>query len=144
MKGATMIATMQKLGILPSFSRPLVKDDNPFSEALFKTLKYCPAYPSKPFESPETASKWVSEFVRWYNNEHLHSGINFTTPSSRHSGEDEVVLSNRAEIYRKAQENKPERWSGKIRDWSKKEAVYLNWLQEEESSAKQVKLQSVG
>ncbi len=84
MKGATMLVTMQKLGVVPSFSRPSVGDDNPFSESLFKNLKYCPQYPSKTFESCEAASLWVEEFVRWYNNEHLHSGIIFVTPKTRH------------------------------------------------------------
>ncbi|RZA13057.1 MAG: transposase, partial [Proteobacteria bacterium] len=71
MKGATMLATMQKLGVVPSFSRPSVKDDNPFSEALFITLKYTPAYPSQPFSSDNAASCWVEKFVTWYNEEHL-------------------------------------------------------------------------
>ncbi len=60
-----MLATMQKLGILPSFSRPSMKDDNPFFEALFKTLKYCPAYPSNPFNGPDNAEEWVEKFVKW-------------------------------------------------------------------------------
>ena len=55
MKGATMLATLQRLGIVPSFSRPSVSDDNPYSESLFRTLKYTPAYPRKPFESIEAA-----------------------------------------------------------------------------------------
>jgi transposase InsO family protein len=67
MKGATMLATMQKLGVVPSFSRPSVSNDNPYSEALFKTLKYTPAYPSKPFESLDEARQWVLHFVDWYN-----------------------------------------------------------------------------
>ncbi|MCM2351097.1 MAG: DDE-type integrase/transposase/recombinase [Bacteriovoracaceae bacterium] len=67
MKGATMLATLQRLGIVPSFSRPRVSDDNPYSESLFKTLKYCPQYPSNPFSSTDDASGWVDEFVFWYN-----------------------------------------------------------------------------
>jgi putative transposase len=63
MKGSMMLATLQKLGIVPSFSRPSVSDDNPFSESLFKTLKYCPQYPNKPFESLEAANAWVESFV---------------------------------------------------------------------------------
>lgn len=63
MKGATMLVTMQWLGVVPSFSRPSVSNDNPFSESIFKTLKYCPQYPSKPFENIEAARAWVSEFV---------------------------------------------------------------------------------
>jgi transposase InsO family protein len=143
MKGVTMLATMQKLGVVPSFSRPSVKDDNPFSEALFKTLKYSPRYPSNPFPSIHAAIEWVQAFVNCYNDEHLHSAISFTTPSSRHSGMDSEILNKRKEIYQKARENKPQRWSGKIRNWEKKEVVYLNCLKDEESSAKQIKTQSV-
>ena len=64
MKGATMRATLQKLGIVPSFSRPSVSDDHPYSESLFRTLKYTPAYPAKPFESIDTARQWVHRFVQ--------------------------------------------------------------------------------
>ncbi len=138
-----MLATMQKLGVVPSFSRPSVKDDNPFSEALFKTLKYTPAYPSQPFSSEKAASRWVETFASWYNEEHLHSAISFTTPSSRHCGDDSNILLHRKKVYDNARENKPERWSGNTRNWEKKGEVYLNWLQEDEGSAKQVKLHSV-
>jgi len=58
MKGATMLATLQALGIMPSFSRPSVSNDNAFSESLFGTMKGCPQYPSKPFESLEAATEW--------------------------------------------------------------------------------------
>ncbi|MCK5919551.1 MAG: IS3 family transposase, partial [Methylococcales bacterium] len=70
MKGATMLATLQKLGVVPSFSRPSVSNDNPYSESLFKTLKYTPAYPTKPFASLDEARKWVMKFVTWYNHSH--------------------------------------------------------------------------
>jgi transposase InsO family protein len=63
MKGSTMLATLQKLGVVPSFSRPRVSDDNPFSEALFRTLKYRPQYPPRSFESLEEAQAWVDQFV---------------------------------------------------------------------------------
>jgi putative transposase len=82
MKGATMLATLQWLGIVPSFSRPRISDDNAFSEALFSTVKGRPEYPTKPFESLEAAGDWVEEFVRWYNHEHLHSAIRFVTPAT--------------------------------------------------------------
>ena len=88
MKGATLLATLQRLGIVPSFSRPRVSDDNPYSEALFRTLKYCPKFPSKPFESLEDARIWLQSFIDWYNNCHLHSGIKFVAPADRHAGKD--------------------------------------------------------
>lgn len=128
MKGATMLATLQRLGVLPSFSRPSVSNDNPFSEALFKTMKYCPQYPPKPFESVAEAQAWVMEFVRWYNDEHLHSGIQFVTPGSRHRGEDVEILEKRREVYNEARYNKPQRWSGSIRNWGHIGEVMLNCL----------------
>jgi transposase InsO family protein len=99
MKGATMLATLQRLGVAPSFSRPHVSDDNPYSESLFKTLKDCPSFPEKGFSSLEDAKKWVEKFVNWYNNIHLHSGIRFVTPASRHCGADEAILKNRHSVY---------------------------------------------
>ncbi len=63
-KGATLLATLQVLGIVPSFSRPRVSDDNPYSEALFRTLKYRPEYPGRPFEGLQEAQGWVQAIVR--------------------------------------------------------------------------------
>src|SRR3546814_3051407 len=78
---------LQKLGVVPSFSRPSVSDDNPYSEALFRTLKYTPAYPRKRFADIDQARAWVQGFVAWYNTEHRHSGIQFVTPAQRHAGD---------------------------------------------------------
>ena len=134
MKGATMLATLQRLGVMPSFSRPSVSDDNPFSESLFKTTKYCPKYPSKPFESVFTALSWTKVFVPWYNDEHLHSGIRFVTPGSRHRGEDKEILSKRHSVYEEARKKHPERWSGKTRNWGFIEEVSLNCLKGKKDS----------
>ncbi|HEY8269356.1 MAG TPA: IS3 family transposase [Pseudobdellovibrionaceae bacterium] len=131
MKGATMLATLQKLGVVPSFSRPRVSDDNPYSEALFKTLKYCPEYPAKPFSSIKDAADWVEKFVYWYNNDHLHSGIKYVTPALKHDGRDIEILENRKKVYREAKIKNPNRWSKEIRNWNRVEKVYLNYLQEE-------------
>ena len=130
MKGATMLATMQRLGIVPSFSRPSVRNDNPFSESLFRTLKYCPVYPTKPFASLDAARAWVVTFLQWYHHEHLHSGIRFTTPASRHAGTDTAILHNRDRVYHAAQRTHPSRWSGATRNWTKIERVTLNGLKE--------------
>ena len=130
MKGATMLATLQALGVMPSFSRPSVSNDNAYSESLFGTMKGCPQYPSKPFESLEAATAWVKKFVQWYNFEHLHSGIKFTTPHSRHIGADKSVLEKRKAIYERAKNDNPNRWSQETRDWDHIEKVGLNMLTE--------------
>ena len=126
MKGATMLATLQKLGVIPSFSRPSVSDDNPYSESLFRTLKYAPAYPSKPFESIEAARKWVHGFVQWYNHEHRHSAIRYVTPDQRHRGADQELLKHREAVYEAARQRNPQRWSGKTRNWNPMTEVWLN------------------
>ena len=126
MKGATLLATLQKLGVVPSFSRPRVSNDNPYSESLFKTLKYTSVYPNQPFEDLKNARCWVGEFVQWYNYTHLHSGIKFVTPGQRHQGLDKEILEKRQEVYRRAKEKNPNRWSGDIRNWSEITEVYLN------------------
>ena len=133
MKGATMLATLQRLGVVSSFSRPRVSDDNPYSESLFKTLKYCPEYPTKPFGSIEEANAWVKKFVYWYNNVHLHSGIKYVTPASRHAMIDNEILENRKKVYEEAKLKNPNRWSRKTRNWNKIEKVYLNYLQEDKN-----------
>jgi transposase InsO family protein len=126
MKGSTMLATLKGLGIVPSFSRPSVSDDNPYSESLFKTLKYCPQYPKKPFASVADARAWVLKFVDWYNNIHQHSGINFVTPNARHQGLDIEILKARTRVYKCAKERSPNRWSRQTRNWQHIGEVYLN------------------
>jgi transposase InsO family protein len=126
MKGATMLATLQRLGVVPSFSRPSVSDDNPYSESLFKTLKYTPAYPSKPFESLEAARAWVQTFACWYNTEHRHSSLRFVTPEQRHTGADKELLQKRNMVYELAKKQNPKRWSGNTRNWARESVVWLN------------------
>jgi len=126
MKGSTMVATLQWLGVVPSFSRPHVSDDNPYAEAIFRTLKYAPEYPNRPFSSLEEAQRWVEEFVLWYNTQHLHSAIRFVTPDQRHFGQEEAILANRQRVYEEARRLNPERWSGSLRDWTPVGEVRLN------------------
>jgi len=126
MKGATMLATLERLGVMPSFSRPSVSDDNPYSEALFKTLKYHPGFPDKPFDSLHEAREWVAGFQHWYNESHRHSGLKFVTPGQRHRGEDIAILEQRAALYESARTQRPERWSGSTRNWQPETIVYLN------------------
>jgi putative transposase len=126
MTGATMVATLERLGVIPSLSRPAVSDDNPYSESLFKTLKYRPSYPDSAFSGIDQARQWVSRFVKWYNTEHLHSAIRFVTPGSRHLGKDPAILAKRSVVYEKAKGLNPRRWTGKTRNWSPITEVLLN------------------
>jgi putative transposase len=91
-KGSALRATLEALGVLPSYSRPRVSDDNAFSEAVFRTCKYRPEYPYGGFESLQAARAWMLEFVRWYHHEHRHSAIRYVTPLERHEGRDIALL----------------------------------------------------
>jgi transposase InsO family protein len=127
MKGATLKATLERLGVIPSYSRPHVSDDNPFSESLFRTLKYRPEYPRRPFESCEGAQEWAAGFVDWYHHEHLHSGIGYVTPLDRHEGRADAILEARRQLYENARRRHPERWArGRTRAWAAPREVLLN------------------
>jgi transposase InsO family protein len=126
MKGSTMLGTLQRLGVVASFSRPRVSDDNPYSEALFRTMKYRPEYPERPFDSVDYAREWAAGFKHWYNTEHRHSAIRFVTPVQRHEGSDLAILERRKAVYERARRRHPERWTGTCRDWSPIEIVELN------------------
>lgn len=125
MKGSTMLSTMQWLNIVPSFSRPSVSDDNPYIESLFRTLKYRPTSRNR-FSTLEEASAWVHSFVRWYNDEHLHSSIGMVTPADRHAGRDIPLLAARREVYADAHHRHPERWARNVRSWRRPGAVKLH------------------
>jgi putative transposase len=122
MKGSTL----QNLGVAASFSRPAVSNDNPYSESLFKTLKYRPSQLPKPFDDLFAARQWVTQVVHWYNEAHRHSGIQYVTPAERHAGQDQAVLQQRTALYEAARVQNPQRWSGKIRNWARVNIVHLN------------------
>jgi transposase InsO family protein len=126
MKGSIMLAKLQDLGVMASFSRPAVSNDNPFSESLFRTCKYRPNYPEKPFESLQAAREWVEQFVIWYNTLHLHSKLKFVTPRDRHQERDKEILAARHQVYQAARKKRPERWARKTRNWSALGKVELN------------------
>ncbi|TYL46646.1 transposase [Marinomonas sp. IMCC 4694] len=98
---------------------------------LFKTLKYRPEYPEKAFMDIASAREWVAGFVSWYNDEHLHSGIKFVTPTQRHLGLDKKILARRHQVNDAAKQQNPSRWSGQSRDWSMIDEVNLNPVKKE-------------
>ena len=126
MKAQTMLTTMQDLGVAHSRSRPAVSNDNPYAESLFKTLKYRPQFPVKPFKDLLEARRWVEQLLHWYNEEHRHSAISFVTPAQRHAGLDAGLLNVRKAVYETARQANPNRWSKDTRSWHYKCAVHLN------------------
>lgn len=126
MKSSTLLTTMQNLGVMPSYSRPRVSDDNAYVESFFRTCKYRPDYPAKGFASIADARTWVHQFVCWYNGEHRHSGIRFVTPQQRHQGDDVALLAHRSTVYAAAKQRHPQRWSGATRNWTPVAEVRLN------------------
>lgn len=135
-KSSTLRATMEWLGVEPSYSRPRVSNDNAISEALFRTTKYQPNFPHEGFESIDHAREWCHTFVNWYNQDHKHSAIKFVTPSQRHNGEDVQILAKRDELYRKSRAANPTRWSGSTRNWERPESMTLNPDTEAETEVK--------
>lgn len=136
MKGALMRATMTDLSVESSFSRPRVSNDNAYAEALFRTAKYCPMWPERPFDTLDEARVWVQKFVAWYNAEHCHSGLKYVTPSQRHNGQADEVLTKRRAVYEQAKANNPSRWSGDTRNWKLAGSVYLNPERTEQSATR--------
>ncbi len=118
MKGTSLMAMCYMLGIASSYSRPRTSNDNAHMESVFRTVKYCASYPYGGFETIDAAREWIAGFVSFYNEEHHHSGLNFVTPSQKHSGEDIEVLAKRQEVYEQARAKNPKRWINKnIRNW---------------------------
>lgn len=126
MKGEALLATLYRLGIATSYSRPRTSNDNPYSEALFRTCKYRPDYPSGGFADLYQARLWMASFVEHYNHHHRHSAIQFVTPQQRHEGEHHAILDNRKDVYRQARERHPQRWTGKLRNFQPTAEVWLN------------------
>ena len=126
LKATTVLAMLNWLGVKPSYSRPRVSDDNAYAESLFRTAKYRPEFPTKGFADLEQARTWAAGFVRWYNFDHRHSGIRYVSPAQRHAGQDHAILAARHEVYLKARELNPVRWSGDTRNWMPIGPVTLN------------------
>jgi len=126
LRAATLEARLEELGIFRSCSRPWVSNENPYSKSLFRTVKYRPDYPNKPFTSKDDTCLWIASFVEWYNHQHRHSGIRFVTPDQRHRGRAEEICRHRARIYEQARQRHPRRWSRSTRCWRQPEVVWIN------------------
>lgn len=100
---------LSDLGVAKTHSRPHVSNDNPFSEAQFKTLKYRPSYPDR-FGSLVDARQWAREFFAWYNHEHRHSGIGLLRPAMVHGGQMVEQVAARQQVLDEAYAAHPERF----------------------------------
>jgi putative transposase len=109
MRSKPVAFLLADLGVTKTHSRPHVSNDNPYSEANFRTLKYRPDFPDR-FDSIEFARKYVGPFVDWYNTEHHHSGIGLLTPHDLHHGLAQARLDARTAVLRTAQQAHPERF----------------------------------
>lgn len=125
MRSCTLLAKMYALGVLSSYSRPLVSNDNPYSESLFRTIKYCPWWPENGFRTIDEARSWLSRFTRWYNLEHKPAVLSMLL---RMNAIAELMHKywKPEKVYREARKRHPERWSKQLRDWELIQAVYLN------------------
>ncbi len=126
MKGQPLVALLERLGVARSHSRPHTSNDNPFSEAQFRTMKYHATYP-KAFASLEDAQVWARGFFQWYNEEHYHSGLSLLTPASVHHGEAENLIKARQIVMDQAYATHPERFpKGLPQVATVPTAVYIN------------------
>lgn len=113
-RGGPMIAKsmsllMSDLGVHESHSRPHVADDNPYSEAQFRTMKYSPDYPDR-FGSLMDARAWCERFFPWYNQEHHHTSLHLLTPADVHYGRAQAKLAHRQLVRERAYAAHPERF----------------------------------
>ena len=112
MKSKVVAHLLSDLGVTKTHSRPHVSNDNPYSEAQFKTLKYCPQFPER-FGSIQDARVFCQYFFNWYNKEHRHSGIALMTPEQVHYRIDQQILKHRSDVLAAAFEKNPNRFKGR-------------------------------
>jgi len=110
MRAKSLALLLDDLGVSASHSRPHTSDDNPYSEAQFKTLKYQPGYPDR-FGSIQDARAWVGPFFDWYNHQHYHTGLSLLTPASVHFGQAAAICQQRQTVMSAAYAAHPERFS---------------------------------
>ena len=126
MTSKSVALLLADLGVTKTHSRPYVSDDNPYSEAHFKTLKYRPGFPDR-FGSLEEARRFCQEFFSWYNHEHHHSGLNLMTPAAVHYGQAEECISQRQFVLDTTYQAHPERFVKRPPQHpSLPEAVWIN------------------
>jgi putative transposase len=125
MKGISMLAMTQTIGIVPSSSKPQVSRDNRYVAPIFRTHKYRPGEHRTRFDSVQSAANGVERFVRRYNHQHLRSGVGFITPADGQDGRDLAIVAQRRTHYDRALSVHPERWTRAHRPWKRPAEVLL-------------------
>lgn len=126
MRSKTVAQLLLDLGVTKSHSRPHTANDNPYSEAQFKTLKYRPDYPDR-FASIDQARHWSQAFFNWYNTDHRHTGLGLLTPAAVHFDRTEKLVRHRRQTLQHAYQLHPERFvKGEPRPLSPPAAVWIN------------------
>ena len=126
MKSKTVAQLLSDLEVGKSFSRPSISNDNPFSEAQFKTLKYCPQFPGE-FRTIQEARAFCQEFFEYYNTQHRHSGIKFFIPETVHYRTVEKVIKKRTDVVTQAYQTTPQRFvKGVSKIANVPKAVWIN------------------
>ena len=126
MRAKSLALLLSDMGVTKSHSRPHVPDDNPYSEAQFKTMKYRPDYPGR-FGCPEDVRGWARGFFGWYNFEHHHTGLGLMTPATVHYGQAPRVQAERQRVLEAAFAAHPERFvRGRPTAPTLPEAVWIN------------------
>ena len=125
MTSKTVSQLLLDLDVVRTHSRPHVSNDNPYSEAQFKTFKYRPGFPER-FGSEEDAREHCRDFFHWYNTQHRHSGICMLTPASVHYGHAEAILEQRYTVMMRAYEEHPDRFTHQPKSQSLPGTVWIN------------------
>ena len=127
MKAAETLGLLAVRGVEFSHSRPRVSNDNPYSESLFKTMKYTGHMGKRNYHSLEECQGVLADFARKYNEQWVHSGINNVTPLARFSGSDAAICKARRQVMAKARQQHPERWiCGRLRNYEPAGSQWLN------------------
>lgn len=135
MSSKVVAQLLADLGVTKTHSRPHVSNDNPYSEAQFKTLKYCPQFPER-FGSIQDSRSFCQDFFSWYNKEHRHSGIALLTPEQVHYGNADQIIRQREMVLAAAFEKNPSRFKHKVPAVDKlPEAVWINPPQTQNTGA---------
>jgi hypothetical protein len=113
MRAKTVAQLLADLGVTKTHARPYTPNDNPYSEAQFKTMKYRPNYPDR-FDSLDHARSWARAFFTWYNLKHYHTGLALMTPAVVHYGQADEVRARRQHVLDEAYAAHPERF---VKGW---------------------------